>query len=676
METEREIRAATPTTHDAAAEVRRVAAPVAAAPVPLQVGHAEDVAETEADRMADTALRRLAGSEAAVAPVADQHQHGPGCEHVRRRMGGSGGAVVGREGGALDADTSGEINSHRGGGRQMESGVLDRMQTAFGRDFSGVRIHDDAPAARLNRMVSARAFTTGRDVFFGAGEYQPGTAAGERVLAHELAHTVQQESTVSRLVQRKASKVQDNVAALESIERTLRLLRDHRFGSADRERARIPRSGMFGSRTAPHSKMGLAEMERAKEAAKKVGKTLAKKGTPATDVAKLLAQSAGAVYDEFAAAQGAVDQQYEGDLARIGAKAVEALAVGLTPEVLAAEPQVQEIFGKGAAEHQDMIASGKGRLNELIESGEIESSGFHGTSSPILAGLASGGGELLSMKQLASKNIAQTTGEGDTLSGAAGLKDDISIGMGEAGLGTSAVYAALGMKVTHYNATLYTYDELVEEIRKLKILKDLAAFKLEKLDIPAMQQAANDLGVPVGLLTGMIQRITPGKDGSAASLHKRLTDELKTRRKFPKGSPRREGGEHNATTYPILFEFGIEKVTSQEYADGKATSGGTVGANTSGTLPGEGVVKGRIPLGTTLKRAWCPAANVKTLKAELKKMFPGLDAEVLPLEALQALPRGEGRGGEVLWSTFKKMKGEAANMETARDLLAASQQNP
>jgi hypothetical protein len=171
-------------------------APTSPMPLPAQrmmVGHAEDHAEADADRRADAALGRLQ------ALGADTHQHGPGCGHVRRSATTAGSAVVGYEGGALDAGTSAEIEGRRGGGRPLDGPVLSRMQTAFGADLSGVRVHADPDAARLSRMVSARAFTTGKDVFFGAGEYAPDTAEGERVLAHELAHTLQSGSGAHRL---------------------------------------------------------------------------------------------------------------------------------------------------------------------------------------------------------------------------------------------------------------------------------------------------------------------------------------------------------------------------------------------------------------------------------------------------------------------------------------------
>jgi hypothetical protein len=59
-------------------------------------------------------------------------------------------------------------------------------------DFSGVRIHDDPLAAESSRAVNAKAYTVGQDIVFGQGRYAPGTSAGQKLLAHELAHTIQQ----------------------------------------------------------------------------------------------------------------------------------------------------------------------------------------------------------------------------------------------------------------------------------------------------------------------------------------------------------------------------------------------------------------------------------------------------------------------------------------------------
>ncbi len=84
------------------------------------------------------------------------------------------------------------IERKRGGGHGLASGLRTEMESVFGTDFSGVRVHTDAEANALNRAVNAVAFTTGQDIFFGHGAYNPDSSPGRELLAHELTHVVQQ----------------------------------------------------------------------------------------------------------------------------------------------------------------------------------------------------------------------------------------------------------------------------------------------------------------------------------------------------------------------------------------------------------------------------------------------------------------------------------------------------
>lgn len=97
----------------------------------------------------------------------------------------------------VDAGVEQAIEAQRGGGQPMSADVQRSFGEAFGADFSGVRIHTGTESDQLNAAVGARAFTTGSDVFFREGEYQPDSSEGKRLLAHELTHTIQQNA-VSR----------------------------------------------------------------------------------------------------------------------------------------------------------------------------------------------------------------------------------------------------------------------------------------------------------------------------------------------------------------------------------------------------------------------------------------------------------------------------------------------
>jgi hypothetical protein len=80
----------------------------------------------------------------------------------------------------------------QGGGSPLPAAARAFMDARFGQDFSGVRIHSGHAADTMNRALGAEAFTLGADIYFRDGRYQPATEAGNRLLAHELAHVVQQ----------------------------------------------------------------------------------------------------------------------------------------------------------------------------------------------------------------------------------------------------------------------------------------------------------------------------------------------------------------------------------------------------------------------------------------------------------------------------------------------------
>jgi len=80
----------------------------------------------------------------------------------------------------------------RGGGQPLDAGVRTGMEAALGADLGGVRVHTDSKAAESAKAVQAHAYTVGEDVVFGPGQYQPSSPEGQRTLAHELTHVVQQ----------------------------------------------------------------------------------------------------------------------------------------------------------------------------------------------------------------------------------------------------------------------------------------------------------------------------------------------------------------------------------------------------------------------------------------------------------------------------------------------------
>ena len=95
-------------------------------------------------------------------------------------------------GGRVHPDVEQAIARTRGSGTPVDREVRNRAAPMLGDSLDDVQVHTGATAEALTNSVSARAFTTGTDIYFGPGEYRPGTSAGDELIAHELTHVAQQ----------------------------------------------------------------------------------------------------------------------------------------------------------------------------------------------------------------------------------------------------------------------------------------------------------------------------------------------------------------------------------------------------------------------------------------------------------------------------------------------------
>lgn len=160
----------------------------------LKVSNPNDAAEIEADRIADRVMR-MAGDQPL--PV-DRSSTSRGiqrkcsaCEEddlINRKVGDFGDNAGGPGLSSLVRDATGS------GGRPLDRAARRFFEPRFGYDFSSVRIHTGGQANAAARAVNASAYTLGSDIVFASGLYTPGSADGNRLLAHELAHVIQQDT--------------------------------------------------------------------------------------------------------------------------------------------------------------------------------------------------------------------------------------------------------------------------------------------------------------------------------------------------------------------------------------------------------------------------------------------------------------------------------------------------
>ena len=160
----------------------------------LTINTPGDRYEQEADHVADQVMRMSASPCACGASCPKCKQEGGGQLQMKR--------LHEHDTGNMTAPPSvNELISSPG--HPLDLPTRQFMETRFGHDFSGVRVHADAKASDLARQIDALAYTAGRDIVFAAGRYDTASASGQRLLAHELAHVVQQTGGASRAIQRQ-----------------------------------------------------------------------------------------------------------------------------------------------------------------------------------------------------------------------------------------------------------------------------------------------------------------------------------------------------------------------------------------------------------------------------------------------------------------------------------------
>ena len=176
----------------------------------LSIGSANDSYEVEADNMANKVMRMSESSTQNISHTGSLVQRKcTACEQEekiqKKSLAENISPLIQRlsnseSSGQAPNHVESQINSSRGGGNSLDSDTKSFMENRFGTDFSDVKIHTGSQAVQMSRELNAQAFTVGNDIYFNEGKYSPNSDSGKHLLAHELTHTIQQQSRLQRQV--------------------------------------------------------------------------------------------------------------------------------------------------------------------------------------------------------------------------------------------------------------------------------------------------------------------------------------------------------------------------------------------------------------------------------------------------------------------------------------------
>ena len=189
-------------------------APSEAAPIQakLTIGEPGDKYEQEADAVAAQVVSQINTPQPQETPANETVQ-----PHQDNQQKISPKPIVQRQNAEGGISASPEIESSiegaRGSGEPLADSIREQMEGAFGADFGGVKVHTDATSDQLNQSIQAKAFTTGQDIFFRSGTYDPGSQGGQELIAHELTHVVQQTGSIQRFEANEHKEMGDQGSA-------------------------------------------------------------------------------------------------------------------------------------------------------------------------------------------------------------------------------------------------------------------------------------------------------------------------------------------------------------------------------------------------------------------------------------------------------------------------------
>jgi hypothetical protein len=216
----------------------------------LTIGPVDDPYEREADAVADKVMRMsdVDVLQQKSLPVSIQRKCAE-CEEEKVQMKGES-----KAGSEMTAPIS-VNNVVHSNGQKLDMGTRRFMESRFGYDFGNVETHNDSLAHQSSKNINALAYTHGNHIAFGSGQYEPNTNSGRQLLAHELAHVVQQRSMRSKTIQKKVIDDDEYVTCRFGRPEAVKILND-----AEGEAARMADNAALALRRDPISETTRASL--------------------------------------------------------------------------------------------------------------------------------------------------------------------------------------------------------------------------------------------------------------------------------------------------------------------------------------------------------------------------------------------------------------------------------
>ena len=502
-------------------------------------------------------------------------------------------------GGDASEELESSIQQAKSSGQSLDLNLQAKMGRAMGADFSGVKVHTDSQSDRLNQSIQAKAFTTGKDVFFRQGAYEPSSKGGQELIAHELTHVLQQQGGGTKTVQRLITAEE-----LSSPEKAGAPKQDKKIGigklSFTREMSGLYKSVLISLDQYHKYKPDIVSPNKSRRDGK------------ASSIKQLLSNVKTACQNYF---NEHSDVETDPRAKHISALYTYAAMEIQAVDAIAKNPSYQGMDWK-------MAIAPFMRMHELSSSGALDNSQFHGSGASLLDKID---GRIMSGAALEKAGIIRDTGEGDFFSRAKeedekiGEKEFISTGQGLPGMGTSLQYAVAASDDKNYNTARYSDDELKDELNKLFVIINNWDNNLNQVPEDDIMGARKNLG-------------------QFKNLYNRLEGERKIRENLPKNHARRRGETYTESTYGLLIEFASHDldirnprpdITFRDDNESYRALGGERSIhNESVDLRDPG----------RLLRVYCPLNKMDTVREKVAKIVQHRKFEVIPFEALVNMP--------------------------------------